>query len=122
MTDAAHLTPADFLSKLPGRNGERFVAVFKHGTLAVELYAPRGHDAQKPHARDEVYVVVSGRGDFVVEGKRQSFGPGDFLFVVAGIPHWFEKFSDDLVVWVMFYGPDGGEPHSDRSEKDGFVG
>jgi hypothetical protein len=23
--------------------------------------------------------------------------------------HRFEEFSDDLVVWVVFYGPEGGE-------------
>jgi mannose-6-phosphate isomerase-like protein (cupin superfamily) len=109
VSDAAHLDPADFLAKLPGTSGERFVSAFTHGTLEVELYAPRGHDAQTPHNRDEVYVVVSGKGDFVVEGKRQRFGPGDFMFVAAGIPHWFEKFSDDLAVWVLFYGPVGGE-------------
>jgi mannose-6-phosphate isomerase-like protein (cupin superfamily) len=109
VTDAAHLDPAEFLTKLPGKRGEFFVAAFTHGTLEVELYAPRGNDAQIPHARDEVYVVVSGTGDFVVEGKRRSFKPGDFLFVAAGIPHWFEEFSDDFAVWVLFYGPDGGE-------------
>ncbi len=109
MTDAAHLEPADFVSRLPGKSGERFVAAFTHGTLEVELYAPRGHDAQTPHDRDEVYVVVSGTGDFVADGARHKCGPGDFLFVAAGVPHRFEKFSDDLAVWVLFYGPDGGE-------------
>ena len=122
MSDTAHLEPADFLSKSPGKSGERFVAAFKHGTLEVELYAPRGNDPQTPHRRDEVYVVVSGRGEFVAAGTRRRFGPGDFLFVGAGVPHRFEKFSDDLAVWVLFYGPDGGELHADRSEEDGFVG
>jgi hypothetical protein len=28
----------------------------------------------------------------------------------AGVEHRFEESSDDLVVWVIFYGPDGGEP------------
>ena len=37
------------------------------------------------------------------------FGPGDLLFVPAGVEHRFEEFSDDLAVWVVFYGPDGGE-------------
>ena len=110
MTSSAHLVSGDFLAKLPGKQGERFVAAFNHGTLEVELYAPRGHDAQTPHVRDEVYVVVSGIGEFVVETERHRFGPGDFLFVAAGIPHRFEKFSDDLAVWVLFYGPVGGEP------------
>jgi mannose-6-phosphate isomerase-like protein (cupin superfamily) len=109
VSDVAHLTPDDFLAKLPGKTGERFVAAFQHGTLEVELYAPRGKDPQTPHTRDEVYVVISGRGEFVAGERTTIFKPGDFLFVAAGIPHSFEKFSDDLVVWVIFYGPDGGE-------------
>lgn len=89
--------------------GQRFAAAFRHGSLEVELYAPRGTDPQHPHARDEAYVVVSGRGEFISDAGRQSFGPGDFLFAPAGVEHRFERFSDDLVVWVLFYGPQGGE-------------
>jgi hypothetical protein len=29
--------------------------------------------------------------------------------VPAGVVHRFEDFSDDLAVWVVFYGPEGGE-------------
>jgi len=43
------------------------------------------------------------------DGKRQYFGPTDVLFAAAGVEHRFENFSEDLVVWVMFYGPEGGE-------------
>jgi hypothetical protein len=25
------------------------------------------------------------------------------------VPHRFENFSDDLALWVFFYGPEGGE-------------
>ena len=35
--------------------------------------------------------------------------PGDFLFVAAAIAHRFEDFSDDLLVWRVFYGSKGGE-------------
>jgi mannose-6-phosphate isomerase-like protein (cupin superfamily) len=107
--DATHLKADTFLGKLPGLSGERFIRAFTHGTLEVELYAPRGNDPQQPHSRDEVYVVISGKGEFVVEERRHRFQAGDFLFVAAGIEHRFEKFSDDLAVWVLFYGPDGGE-------------
>ncbi len=102
-------TIADGLSRLPGRKGERFVELFKHGTLLVELYAPRGADPQQPHTRDEAYIVVSGNGTFYIDGARHEFGAGDFLFAAAGSEHRFERFSDDLVVWVLFYGPVGGE-------------
>jgi hypothetical protein len=59
-----HLTVTQALARLPGPNGERFVELFGHGTLSVELYAPRENDPQSPHPRDEVYVVAAGRGQF----------------------------------------------------------
>lgn len=103
------VTPAEGLEQLPTADGTRFAQVFEHGTLSVELYAPRGHDPQTPHTRDEVYVVVSGTGTFFHCGQRDPFGPGDFLFVEAGLEHRFENFSDDFATWVLFYGPEGGE-------------
>ena len=105
----AHLRADTGLARLPGPAAERFVGMFQHGTLLVELYAPRGHDPQTPHTRDEIYVVASGHGTFFDGTTRQPFAPGDLLFVAAGIPHRFEDFTDDLAVWVMFYGPEGGE-------------
>jgi mannose-6-phosphate isomerase-like protein (cupin superfamily) len=104
-----HLTVAEGLAQLPGARGERFVELFAHGSLSVELYAPRGDDPQSPHTRDEVYVVAAGRGQFSNGAERQPFGPGDVLFVPARVVHRFEEFSDDLAVWVFFYGPEGGE-------------
>lgn len=97
------------LDKLPGPSGERFRQVFNHGTLSLELYAPRGHDPQTPHTRDELYIILQGRGQFFNAGVRHPFGPGDALFVPAGVEHRFENFHDDLVMWVIFYGPEGGE-------------
>src|SRR6185295_7729690 len=98
------------LARLPGEGGPRFIRLFTHGSLQLEIYAPRGFDPQKPHTRDEVYIVVAGQGEYVCEGVRQKFETGDFLFAAAGESHWFERFTDDFVVWVMFYGPEGGEP------------
>jgi mannose-6-phosphate isomerase-like protein (cupin superfamily) len=56
-----------------------------------------------------VYVVVRGSGEFVNGDVRHRFGPGDLLFVPAHVTHRFENFTDDLAVWVVFYGPEGGE-------------
>jgi mannose-6-phosphate isomerase-like protein (cupin superfamily) len=105
----AHLRAADALSRLPGPAGERFVELFRHGALVVEIYAPRGADLQIPHTRDEVYVVAAGTGTFFDGEDRRPFVPGDLLFVPAGVPHRFEDFTDDFAVWVVFYGPEGGE-------------
>jgi len=103
------ITMQEALARLPGPGGKRFASLYEHGTLEVEVYAPRGTDPQQPHTRDEVYVVIEGRGMFVDGNERYPFGRGDFLFVPAGVVHRFEDFSDDLAVWVLFYGPEGGE-------------
>ena len=105
----AHLHWSEILPRLPGPAGERSTVVFEHGTLQVKLYAPRGHDPQTPHARDEIYVVAQGTGFFWDGETRRPFGPGTFLFAEAGRPHRFEEFTDDFAVWVMYYGPEGGE-------------
>jgi mannose-6-phosphate isomerase-like protein (cupin superfamily) len=100
---------SDALAKLPGSHGERFASVLSHGSLLVEIYAPRGRDIQNPHTRDELYIVMRGNGTFNQGGRRSRFQPGDVLFVPAGVEHRFETFTDDLAVWVVFYGPEGGE-------------
>ena len=105
-----HFKLADALQQLPTPEGKRFVELFAHGTLTVELYAPRGIDPQTPHSRDEIYVIASGTGTFRHgQDKDVTFGPGDVFFVAAGVEHRFKDFSDDFAAWVFFYGPEGGE-------------
>ncbi len=99
----------DALAMVPKREERKFATVFEHGTLSVEMYTPKDIDRQQPHSRDEVYVIARGTGEFVYADQRVKFGPGDFLFVPAGVAHRFERFSKDFATWVMFYGPDGGE-------------
>jgi mannose-6-phosphate isomerase-like protein (cupin superfamily) len=107
--EGRRVTLQSALARLPGPEGRRFATVLEHGSLSVEIYAPRGVDPQHPHTRDEAYVVVQGGGEFINGESRQAFSPGDFLFVPAGVEHRFVNFTDDLVVWVIFYGPEGGE-------------
>ena len=68
-------------SKLPGpfTRTWRHVSLeaFEHGSLLVEIYAPRGSDPQQPHTRDENYIVAEGSGEYVCGGNRLTFGPTD---------------------------------------------
>lgn len=104
-----HVTMESALARMPGPYSDHYVVMLQHGTLEVGLYAPRETDPQTPHTRDEVYVVMEGHGWFRNGSDRVAFNPGDVLFVPAHRVHRFEEFSDDLVVWVLFYGPPGGE-------------
>ena len=108
-TRVVHVGLTDALSKGTPPPGNLAVPIFSHGSLAVELYTPAGQDPQKPHTRDEVYFVTRGKSLFFDGDQRHSVEAGSFLFVPAGQIHRFEDFSSDFVVWVVFYGPEGGE-------------
>ncbi len=88
---------------------KEFAELFHHGSLVVEFYKPDKVDYQTPHSRDEIYVVVSGSGQFVCGEHRHPFEPGEVLFAPARVSHRFEDFTDDFATWVFFYGPEGGE-------------
>jgi mannose-6-phosphate isomerase-like protein (cupin superfamily) len=57
------------------RNRTIHLAAQAWHALEVKLCAPRGTDPQTPHKQDEIYVVISGTGEFVCEGKRQNSHP-----------------------------------------------
>jgi mannose-6-phosphate isomerase-like protein (cupin superfamily) len=109
MNKAFHISLAEALSKGPPPPGNLAVPIYAHGSLEVEFYTPQGSDPQKPHRRDEIYLVSRGTGYFFDGHERYPIEPGSFIFVAAGQPHRFEDFSEDLAVWVFFFGPDGGE-------------
>ena len=102
-----HLAEARTL--IPGPAGEHAVTMLQRGTLIVKLSEPVVPVRQTPHEQDEVYLIVKGRGVLFHDGKREPFEPGDLLFVAAGAEHQFENCTDDLAVWVVFYGARGGE-------------
>ena len=89
--------------------GARSALLTRQGSMTLRYYAPRGRDEQTPHTQDEVYIVASGSGFFRNDGERHAFKAGDVMWVRAGAEHRFEGFTDDFGVWVVFYGPEGGE-------------
>ena len=52
-----------------------------------------------PGRQGERFATVFQHGSLLVE----------IYFVAAGTVHRFENFSGDLTLWVIFYGPEGGE-------------
>ncbi len=109
MTPTFLTTLDDALALGPPPAGALSIPVFAHGSLDVRLYAPVGSDRQTPHERDEAYVVARGSAEFVDGAGRRAIAPGSFVFVAAGETHRFEAMSEDFAVWVVFYGPPGGE-------------
>ena len=71
------------------------------------LVAPEP-DRQQPHADDELYVVLEGRGVLTVEGESIEMGEGKAAFVPAGADHRFTSY-EGLSVLVIF-----ARPHDQR--------
>ena len=119
---AMKATVAEALAGLPLPRTEKWplgvwdAQVMAHGTMSVSLFAPKEHDFQTPHDQDELYIIVTGAGEFVADGQSYSFSPGDVLFAPAGVEHRFTTFSQDFAAWVVFYGPVGGEKASTSDE------
>lgn len=67
------------------------------------LVAPEP-DRQQPHADDEVYVVLEGRGTLEIEGEAIDLTEGQAAFVPAGAEHRFVGY-ENLSVLVIFAQP-----------------
>lgn len=77
--------------------------------LSVGLYrlVRGGEDTQTPHAEDELYLGLSGRGLLRVGSVDHEVGPGTLVFVAARDAHHFHSIEEDLTVLVIF-GPAEG--------------
>ena len=88
-------------------NGGGYEIVHRSPGLELGVYvlvAPAG-DSQQPHADDEVYVGLEGRGTLEVEGEALPVSEGTALFVPAGAEHHFTGY-ESLSVLVIFTRPD----------------
>jgi mannose-6-phosphate isomerase-like protein (cupin superfamily) len=72
------------------------------------LVAPEP-DRQQPHADDEVYVVLEGRGVLTVEGESVEVSEWKAAFVPAGADHRFTGY-EGLSVLVVFARPHPSAP------------
>lgn len=53
--------------------------------------------------KDEVYYVLSGRGELTLEGRVSEVGPGDAILTRDGDSHGLRQLGDeDLVILVVF--------------------
>lgn len=82
---------------------EEFV---RHPSMSIGLFVlpAGGADKQEPHAEDEAYLVLRGRGEVTVAGDSREVGPGSVVFVPARVAHRFHDISEELSI-VVFFAP-----------------
>ena len=59
-------------------------------------------DPQGPHTEDEVYYIVSGRGQIRVGDEDRAVTAGSVVFVGADVEHRFHDIEEQLVILVVF--------------------
>ena len=87
----------------------RYVEYDRRPGLSAGVYTVRaGHDdPQRPHAEDEIYVVVAGDGAIVIAGERHELRVGSMVSVPREVEHSFVDVTADLVLAVVFGPPEG---------------
>ena len=71
------------------------LAVYRIPPGASEGVHNHLHGDDNLGALDEIYYVVSGRGDMIIDGRRVPVTTGECVFVPPGVPHGIENTSTD---------------------------
>src|ERR1700722_1124307 len=82
--------------------------IMRRRGMSLGLYVlPAGSiDRQEPHASDEVYVILEGRGTLRVHDHDHEVRPGSVVSVDHGEEHEFVDITDDLHILAVFAPPD----------------
>jgi mannose-6-phosphate isomerase-like protein (cupin superfamily) len=100
---AAHPFDIDAVRRRLQAGSGGYEIVHESPGLEVGVYvlvAPEP-DRQQPHADDEIYVVLEGRGTLDVEEKAVELHEGHAVFVPAGADHRFSGY-EHLSCLVIF--------------------
>jgi len=103
---------ARLIEKCEGR-GTPYLEFLRVPQLSCGIYAlaAGAKDTQSAHDEDEVYIVLKGRAELVVDGEGTALTEGSIVYVPADVPHEFVKIEEDLSLLVFFGsgGPSGAE-------------
>jgi mannose-6-phosphate isomerase-like protein (cupin superfamily) len=86
-----------------GKGGYEIVHSSPGMEVGVYVLVAPEPDRQGAHDRDELYVVLEGRGTLQVEGEQIGLKKGEAAFVPAGADHRFVGY-EGLSVLVIFAG------------------
>jgi len=53
--------------------------------------------------KDEIYYVLSGRGELTLDGQRRAVGPGDAILTRDGSTHALEQRGDEDLLIIVVY-------------------
>ncbi len=92
-----------------GEAGKLWLEFLRVSDLSMGLYVlpVGGTDPQQPHAEDEVYYVVGGRGQIRVGDGDRAVQTGSIVYVAAQVEHHFHSIEETLQLLVFFAPAEG---------------
>ncbi len=89
--------------------GEQWHEFLRVADLSMGLYALAAgeSDPQSPHTEDEVYYVLSGRGQILVDGEDRPVQAGSIIYVAKEVEHLFHSIEEALQLLVFFAPAEG---------------
>jgi mannose-6-phosphate isomerase-like protein (cupin superfamily) len=96
------------LEKKQSESDRPYLEFLRRRGMSVGLYQlPVGaEDRQHPHAADEMYFVLRGRGTLRVRDQDVAVAPGSVISVDHGEDHRFVDVAEDLHLMVVFAPPE----------------
>lgn len=96
----------------------RVVTTGEHLQIVLMALAPGEEIGAETHEdHDQVLVFVDGHGAAVLDGERSTVGPGDLVFVHAGVHHNFVNTGDVPLRLVTAYAPPEHAPGTVHASK-----
>lgn len=68
----------------------------------ITTIAPGSRIGEHFHNCEESVIVLDGTGTAVLDGTAHDVGPGDTVWVPAGVPHFFRNASDQVPLRIFW--------------------
>lgn len=100
-----HIHKADLLNKLEEADKDS-IRVLDAESMTVGLKKYREDTAEekgsRTHTRDELYFILTGAGKITIGENTYAVGPGDLLYVEAGMSHNIVEVDTQITVLKAF--------------------
>ena len=117
-----HVVPLEDVPpiELPGGSWSRVILtgerVGSETALGFSSFAPHTATAMLSHQTEELAYVLSGKGELRMDDGSQPYGPGQALYVPAGVWHAVVNTGDEPVTMVFVF-PHPDYPPTERREE-----
>lgn len=107
--------PAGRLTKVVvGPNSKVTAENFVQGYVTIY---PGGSVPEHRHANEEVYTIISGRGEMMVNGQTETLEAGSAVYIPPGQAHSLTNNSDQDLIMIFVYSPANIVDHWEEERK-----